>query len=1111
MPAMYLCIQHEERQTAGKMAELQDFMLEVESNREEAIRIAGIVASKLESKQTTLIEIVTSLGEYINDEDPSIRGKAVSYLTAVIKALPEKFLSRQQIQVLTTFYCARIEDGGAITGLRTLQAQDRFEKFMAQDTFRALYQHSTEFRGRPQSQRLQVLHLLNELMIKNRAALREMNDESLIGIVDLVSGERDPRNLMVVFSILKVVMMEWDISGHTQELFDAAYNYFPITFRPPPNDPYGVTAQDLKDRLQACITSTPLFAPHAFPSLLDKLDSTSANVKRDALRALGGCIESYSPSTIARYAITIWDCLKFEILNAQDEILPEESLRVLHALASKLSMTSTGAKKSPLAQFLKPITNECIEQLREPLQKQAKPARHILSSLSSASVSSFTLIAEAIVRQLIDIYQNADSISKQREILETFAELFKSAVTVFGTWSTITADSSLTNPLVSYKDGLTEIFSKSLMSSAKDETSFRLSALRGLIELSILPNFLQDNEIGLFVQYFDDILLHERSSAQEELRKETIRALAQISKHKPQLIIDITFPALLATLPDVDNEADESYLRSLDNLARISTEKEVFNTLVRRLLSKLDVIICPANKSSSTYTGAILMTILYAMEHREDLERDPNLNFYYEKIVQSLCSRVAKASTGGGSTLNHPQVLDTLGKLCNLIVRSLPRSTQDEVCKNIYALYTTEEEFTPALFSDNSQQRQTIIVSTYILAALPKDISPLPYASPNIEPLLRTTIQAAISEDTDASTRLSLVRHVGLLANKFLPKHEVQVASDILFSLISPTPSTQVLSQQTIRTIFWLSKALILRLAPSTTQILTSLLDLLDSPDPVTSELSARGFSIILAEDSILNSKNGANIRLLAKQKVFTTVTPLISARVHEANTTATVQGEAANPSSRKSCSKESYLTALSGLLPTIPSSLVMTKLPTLLPLLLQTLDLNVANETSSSQPSLTPNSNIKAATLKTLAIVIHENGVQLIHEIGYVEDLVTRLLRTAAIHNKTEADIQINKSIKSETTKAYDANDLENPARVRVQALQCLFLLASNPVGQAAEGENKKVLTTVSPLLRLKRMVLRSLLYILDDPKREVRKAAVDARAAWLRNVEDEAENDDD
>lgn len=43
-----------------------------------------------------------------------------------------------------------------------------------------------------------------------------MGDESLVGIVDLVSGERDPRNLMLIFSILKVPMVEWDISNHVQ-------------------------------------------------------------------------------------------------------------------------------------------------------------------------------------------------------------------------------------------------------------------------------------------------------------------------------------------------------------------------------------------------------------------------------------------------------------------------------------------------------------------------------------------------------------------------------------------------------------------------------------------------------------------------------------------------------------------------------------------------------------------------------------------------------------------------------------------------------------------------------------------------------------------------------
>lgn len=62
-------------------------------------------------------------------------------------------------------------------------------------------------------------------------------------------------------------------------LFDSVFSYFPISFRPPPNDPYGITAQDLKSRLRGCLAATGKFAPFVFPQLIDKLDSTSPNVK----------------------------------------------------------------------------------------------------------------------------------------------------------------------------------------------------------------------------------------------------------------------------------------------------------------------------------------------------------------------------------------------------------------------------------------------------------------------------------------------------------------------------------------------------------------------------------------------------------------------------------------------------------------------------------------------------------------------------------------------------------------------------------------------------------------------------------------------------------------
>lgn len=79
-----------------------------------------------------------------------------------------------------------------------------------------MLEHFQDLQIRPQAQRLQILELLNDLMLKHRNALKELGNESVVGITDLVSGEKDPRNLMVIFSILKVVMVEWDISGHAE-------------------------------------------------------------------------------------------------------------------------------------------------------------------------------------------------------------------------------------------------------------------------------------------------------------------------------------------------------------------------------------------------------------------------------------------------------------------------------------------------------------------------------------------------------------------------------------------------------------------------------------------------------------------------------------------------------------------------------------------------------------------------------------------------------------------------------------------------------------------------------------------------------------------------------
>ncbi|KAH0829402.1 hypothetical protein FOPE_10842 [Fonsecaea pedrosoi] len=121
------------------LSDTRNYVLAIENNKQEAEEIARSAAQtkELESRQTTLIEVVQSLGEYINDNDEKIRARAISYLVAVISALPPKYLSRQQIQVLCQFFCDRIEDGGALDGLSKLQGLERFTNEMAQTVVRA--------------------------------------------------------------------------------------------------------------------------------------------------------------------------------------------------------------------------------------------------------------------------------------------------------------------------------------------------------------------------------------------------------------------------------------------------------------------------------------------------------------------------------------------------------------------------------------------------------------------------------------------------------------------------------------------------------------------------------------------------------------------------------------------------------------------------------------------------------------------------------------------------------------------------------------------------------------------------------------------------------------
>lgn len=807
---------------------------------------------------------------------------------------------------------------------------------------------------------------------------------------------------------------------------------------------------------------------------------------------------------MSQYSITLWDALKFEVLSAQEPELADETLVVLREIALCLSTsTQTSATASPLAQYIRPITKECIEHLHEPAQRQAKASGDILRAVSCANLETFNLIARAVIAPIITIYRSTSEVAKQRALLDVLNQILDSSVDVFGTWTSKTALRAA-NPLEAFSESFLEIFSQALLGAAEAEFSLRIAAANGLKRLAVVRDLLPDNEIGLVIQHLDDIVLEEKSTARDDLKTTALETLAELSKHKPRLIMDITLPAFLAHLPDTETEAEArgDYLSTLEGLAKISVEKEVFDTLTRRLLNKVDLLLNAHNVDSPKYTCALLSTLLFVMERRRSEESNMNVQSYYDRIVIGLMSRATKAAeaAAAGETtyltaLNDVAVLEVLGRISNHIIRHSTPKVKAEACANVYDLFSLSpsgfEKLSTAPKCSPLQRIWTL--STWTLAALPlKDNDS---ASPLLETAtISSTIPKLVSllhgnKEIGPIAFLAISRQLALYINKHLPNSALEIPTaqlKMLYTTLSSIHQEEEQGQQQqqqqqnhnldqgaglqdsisrgIRIIFTISKALILRLSPNTQPVLEDLLSLLDASryPPAVNAAAASSFGLLLAPDDVLSKANGAQIRLLAPQRVFRTVAPMIAAGFRSTSSSS-------SSSSQQGMGKENYLTALSGLIATIPSDIVISELSTLLPLLLQSLDL--------------ADQRVKVATLQTLATVIATSPASL-DESGHVPSLVKRLLKTAVI--------------------SKGATNNESPPDVpaaRQHAVRCLFLMPSHIKGSGSRS---------NPLLPLKREVSQGLVQVLDDPKRDVRKQAVDARSAWLRGVDDVEDESD-
>jgi DNA repair/transcription protein MET18/MMS19 len=189
-----------------------------------------------------------------------------------------------------------------------------------------------------------------------------------------------------------------------------------------------------------------------------------------------------------------------------------------------------------------------------------------------------------------------------------------------------------------------------------------------------------------------------------------LSALADLAKSKPQLILDIAFPAFLAELPDseVSEKRDASirqrkgYKEILASLAQISSERVIFEVLLRRLFSKLEVVLSStlleiiaylATTSSITYPHAIIATIFLVIQ-KKSLSHDSDLPSYVDSLVPTLLNKVVvPAAIPGPKTgiLCSPEILNVVALIVNAVVREADVSKQNTFYIELFKLFLTSE------------------------------------------------------------------------------------------------------------------------------------------------------------------------------------------------------------------------------------------------------------------------------------------------------------------------------------------------------------------------------------------------------------------------------------
>ncbi|XP_071487624.1 MMS19 nucleotide excision repair protein homolog [Diadema antillarum] len=866
----------------------------------------------------TIEKYIESMGLSLTSTDTKVRCRGVQMMAEVMSSLPRNLLNEQQVTVLLEFFCARLLDHYSITphtlkGFLALSSQSRFPVGFATSVMTAIFKE-VQVQTLVQVDRRTVYNLMANLLRTSIQELQAMGSEFVLGVLHAVDGEKDPRNLILVFNILPTVINNFSIDMFVEETFEVVACYFPIDFRPPPNDPYNISREDLVEGLKTCLSCTPKFAQFCLPLIMEKLSSDLQSARLDSYQLLQACAPTYHQGTLLGYLEPIWAYCRKELMQGVSVELDAEALKTLRAVVAVVSTgvqtpASSGGGDGDLMSFLRNVLIECRQHLCEPNHRMIHPCSKLLVAMASASYPACIIILRYAIPLLMDQLSTCDQTRDRMVLLDVIQRLVHTGHNFLAKsdeWKSVFAHhaSSVTAAVLSI-----------MMETTVPD--LRQSALETLAELVQVPLLMDQKNLDLVGQELLALMLKETN---KNVRSECIQTVSCLARQHTDYVKEVIMTPLWTTVL----KGEPGYHELLNDMAEIvtRTSEAMSMMLVSELMDKIQDMRIKEDYHCVYLTT--LQTVTQKLASSTASCHESLLSSVIYPFLKMVASAALLSSVEAGKCPHCcGEVLVCVAKVIRSIVPHLDSKRGSELCQCVVDVFLHGDlnrldlkneskliKFSPLNPSAPVHQSQLVTIVQPVVCSLRRDIV-IPSSKELMTSLLyiaaHSTLWLASTTAAKALAGIVNKHSAGSILDDVLTESERELSGQL------SVDKEGLAREQALMAWVLLTKALLMRSHPRATPFLSALLRML-SDQEFRGEVP-RSLGLIVEDmREVLSEETHADIRLTYKQRVFIQSLPAISALF--------------GTEGQQSLAME----ALCELLPSVPRPVLLAELPPLVP-----------------------------------------------------------------------------------------------------------------------------------------------------------------------------------